>query len=187
MAGLLQPTLSKSHGSRGFSISGLPGLTQRGTLHLLLHVHVAGEFSFHAKSPRLSSSVAVTSISASACYPELRVVSPITDFVGMVIGIHTIDLANDSPLRLVDELDVKSIQFAFLFAPTHVYCTASWKLREWEMLLTESAAEIVMDWTPLGVPGFVVAGFFGEEELQPANESRLAARKTVRRLARISR
>ena len=30
-------------------------------------------------------------------------------------------------------------------------------------------------------------GFFGEEELQPANESRLAARKTVRRLARISR
>jgi hypothetical protein len=42
MAGLIQPTLSKSHGSRGFSISSLPGLTQHGTLHLLLNVHVAG-------------------------------------------------------------------------------------------------------------------------------------------------
>ena len=37
-----QPTLSKSHGYRGFSISGLPGLTQRGTWHLPLNAHVAG-------------------------------------------------------------------------------------------------------------------------------------------------
>ena len=87
----------------------------------------------------------------------------------------------------LDELGVKSIQLAFYSHQPRVYCTASWKLREWEMLLTESATEIVMDWTPLGVPGFVVIGFLGEEELQPASESRLAARKTVRRLARISR
>ena len=40
--GLPQPTLSKSNGSRGFSISGLPGLTQRGTRHFLLNAHVAG-------------------------------------------------------------------------------------------------------------------------------------------------
>jgi hypothetical protein len=38
-----QPTLSKSHGYRGFSISGLPGLTQRGTRHLLLNAHVTGK------------------------------------------------------------------------------------------------------------------------------------------------
>src|SRR6266700_5494324 len=42
LAGLPQPTLYKSHGSRGFSISGLPGLTQRGTRHFLLNAHVAG-------------------------------------------------------------------------------------------------------------------------------------------------
>jgi hypothetical protein len=42
LAGLPQPTLSKSHGSRGFSISGLPGLTQRGTRDVLLNAHVAG-------------------------------------------------------------------------------------------------------------------------------------------------
>ena len=42
MAGLPQPTLSKSHGPQGFSISGLPGLTQRGTRRFLLNAHVAG-------------------------------------------------------------------------------------------------------------------------------------------------
>jgi hypothetical protein len=34
-----------SHGSRGFSISGLPGLTQRGTRHFLPNAHVAGRSS----------------------------------------------------------------------------------------------------------------------------------------------
>lgn len=32
----------KCHGSRGFLISGLPGLTQRGTRRFLLNAHVAG-------------------------------------------------------------------------------------------------------------------------------------------------
>ncbi len=40
--GLPQPTLSNSHGSKGFSICGLPGLTQRGTRHFPLNAHVAG-------------------------------------------------------------------------------------------------------------------------------------------------
>ena len=68
-----------------------------------------------------------------------------------------------------------------------VYCTVSWKLRECEILLTESATMTVMDWTPLGVPGFVVAGFLGEEELQPESDSRPVTRKKVRSLARIRR
>ncbi len=42
MAGLPQPTLSKSHGSRGFAISGLLSLIQCGTRHFLLNAHVAG-------------------------------------------------------------------------------------------------------------------------------------------------
>jgi hypothetical protein len=41
-AGLPQLTLSKSHGSRGFSISDLPGLTKRGARHFLLNAHLAG-------------------------------------------------------------------------------------------------------------------------------------------------
>ena len=42
LRGLPQPTLSKSHGSKGFSICGLPGLTQRGTRHFPPNAHVAG-------------------------------------------------------------------------------------------------------------------------------------------------
>jgi len=68
-----------------------------------------------------------------------------------------------------------------------VYCTVSWKLRECERLLTESATVTVMFWTPFGVPGFVVVGLLGEEELQLTSGSRPAARNKVRRLARTKR
>jgi hypothetical protein len=57
------------------------------------------------------------------------------------------------------------------------YWTVSWKLMEWEVL-PESATVTAMIWTPEGVPG-VVAGGFGEEELQPESEMRPAASRNV--------
>lgn len=49
LAGLPQPTLSKSHGSRGFSISGLPGLTSAEHGISCKMRTSPGEFSFYAK------------------------------------------------------------------------------------------------------------------------------------------
>jgi hypothetical protein len=63
------------------------------------------------------------------------------------------------------------------------YWTVSWKLMEWEVL-PESAAVTAMIWTPEGVPG-VVAGGFGEEELQPESEMRPDASRNVSRLTRV--
>lgn len=56
-----------------------------------------------------------------------------------------------------------------------------------ERLPEESAAVRVMVWAPAGVPGFVGVLFEGEEELQPENESRPAASRSVSRVARARR
>lgn len=64
--------------------------------------------------------------------------------------------------------------------------TVTWKLMACERLPEESAVVREMVWTPAGVPGFVT-GLEGEEELQPENESRPAASKSVSRPARARR